>query len=297
MSTAHLSLQPHDVTLVVSHGCGCFDGFAAALAAFAYNPRLKFLMLDPNDLQAPNEEIRKLVEHEAVLCVDIAPTYEVLKTWNTRNFAVLDHHRSAEGFLREVPEANKVFRMDLSGCVMSWHYFFPNTLVPDLFQVVQARDLFLKDRVDHCDEIICALRSVVKFCAVCWSACLYDVTPLLDAGMYLLPDLQLRIQEYVAAARPRVWFNQRSLRAWAVNVTESGCTSDTGCQLVSREGCENDIAVLFRYDTSERLYRVSLRSLQNRGPDVSKLAEQYGGAGHKNAAGFKLRAPIEELFH
>lgn len=52
-----------------------------------------------------------------------------------------------------------------------------------------------------------------------------------------------------------------------------------------------DISVLFR-EVQEGFLKVSLRS---RGDvNVSKIAEEFGGGGHKNAAGYRIKASFEE---
>jgi phosphoesterase RecJ-like protein len=52
-----------------------------------------------------------------------------------------------------------------------------------------------------------------------------------------------------------------------------------------------DISLLF-YETEDGKTKVSLRS---KSYDVNKLAAQFGGGGHKNAAGILSKVPLEEL--
>jgi phosphoesterase RecJ-like protein len=55
---------------------------------------------------------------------------------------------------------------------------------------------------------------------------------------------------------------------------------------------EIEAVVFFKQEKGDR-YRVSLRSKGN--VDIGVIAKQYGGGGHKNAAGCTVTGPIEEL--
>jgi len=50
--------------------------------------------------------------------------------------------------------------------------------------------------------------------------------------------------------------------------------------------------VFFKQEKGDE-YRVSLRSKGN--IDIGAIAKEYGGGGHKNAAGLTVSGPIEEL--
>jgi len=55
---------------------------------------------------------------------------------------------------------------------------------------------------------------------------------------------------------------------------------------------EIEAVVFFKQEKGDR-YRVSLRSKGN--VDIGEIAKEYGGGGHKNAAGCAVSGPIEEL--
>ena len=56
-----------------------------------------------------------------------------------------------------------------------------------------------------------------------------------------------------------------------------------------------DFAVLWRYNHTKEEYYVSLRS--NDKTDVSLIATQFGGGGHKNASGFLTKTNPIILFN
>lgn len=291
---SHLSLLPHEVTKVVSHA-PCPDGYAAALVAYSYNPKLEFDMVTHEELVT----LGPRVAGHKVLFVDIAPTCTTLEDWKRQghvmcDYAILDHHASAEAELKSVTDDKKVFRMDISGCVLSWHYFYGTSPVPLLFQAVQARDLFKKEMVKDCDALLAGLHCDAGYCAACWAQCTFRMDHLLQLGKALDRNRWRNIGNYVFNARPRVLLG---VRAWVVNCTDPACVSDTGATLVSKDGCSQDIAVIFRYNMDQQTYSVSLRSLTDVGPDVSAVARQFGGGGHKHAAAFMFKGrSMEDLF-
>ena len=58
-----------------------------------------------------------------------------------------------------------------------------------------------------------------------------------------------------------------------------------------------DFAMIWYYDHEDRINKVSLRSFHDH-VDVSEIAKQFGGGGHKKAAGFTLPgdAQVDEIF-
>lgn len=293
LSYAHLSLAPADVEVVVTH-FPCPDGYAAALAAFGFNPAIEFILVNHDQLATLGARLAG----KRVLFLDIAPKWADLQAWSLRDYAILDHHTSTEDDLLHVPVANKLFRMDYSGCALAWHYFYGNTYLPVIFQAVQARDLFQKDRVESCDELLAGLHCTSGYCATCWAYTTFHVDHLLEIGTAMERHRWHNITNYVKLAQPRQWnLGGEGTRTWVVNCTDKSCISDTGCELVSREGCERDVALLFSYDAEHRSFSVSLRSLKGHGPDVSLIARALGGGGHRNSAGFTYyRTSIEDLF-
>jgi nanoRNase/pAp phosphatase (c-di-AMP/oligoRNAs hydrolase) len=60
--------------------------------------------------------------------------------------------------------------------------------------------------------------------------------------------------------------------------------SEVGNVLSSRDDC--DIAAMWKYDLLNNEWNVSLRSTLD--IDVARIAQIYGGGGHKHAAGFRI---------
>jgi len=288
----HLALQPHQITKVVAHGGGCNDGFAAAIMAYDFNPRLPFHLTEHDALAALGPE---LAGHK-VLFVDISPARELIDelTRTATEFIVIDHHASAQLALVTVEDRRKWFDMNQSGCGMAWRYFFGDAPMPRLFQAIQARDLWRKDDVEECDAVMAGLRCSTPQCAACWARHSHSIDEIVSIGRCLERNRRVSIAAYVKAARPRML---SGMRVWLVNCTDPTCTSDAGAALVERDGCHEDVALLFRYDADTRCYWVSMRSRQGTGPDVSVICTRFGGGGHRHAAGFTYAATrFEDLF-
>ena len=86
----------------------------------------------------------------------------------------------------------------------------------------------------------------------------------------------------------------RKLRGLDVLVVNSShLISDVGSKLA--RNC--DFAMIWYYDHEDRINKVSLRSFHDH-VDVSEIAKQFGGGGHKKAAGFTLPgdAQVDEIF-
>lgn len=289
----HLALWPQDVTMVVAHS-PCPDGFAAAYAAFTFNPRLKFALVNHDQLALLGDR----VAGERVLFLDIAPKAAVLAGWRMEAYAILDHHKTAEADLARVPEANKVFDMTRSGCALAWQYFYPDTPMPRVFEAVEARDLWQKDRFPGCDIMIAPLAD--RMCFECWRYYVARPDELIGTGMKLEEERLLKVDAYVRTAVPGAitdTSNDTVLRAWLIEVPDPACISDVGHRVLALKATPDgfdvdrthDVAILYRDDakTGDRIF--SLRSLPD-GPDVGDLCAKRGGGGHRNAAGFTRKA-------
>ena len=73
----------------------------------------------------------------------------------------------------------------------------------------------------------------------------------------------------------------------------SELTSDLGNIISSNDNV--DFAVLWKYNHPKEEYYISLRT--NNKVDVSIIAKEYGGGGHKNAAGFATKINPINLFN
>lgn len=287
-----LSMRQRAVEAVVYHS-PCPDGFAAALVAYYFNPKLEFYPTSHQDMAS----LAPKLKGKRVLFLDIAASLANLKTLEMEDYAVLDHHVSAQRDLEKVPLKNKVFDMDLSGVGLAWNYFFYNQRMPLFFEYIQARDLWKHEDMEGCSAFTTGRAALVPNCAQCWTNMVnnsYELMQLINLGRRLEEQHKQKVQGYVRKAVERSFMGHR---AWVVNCTDRACTSDVGAALVSEDGHQDDIALIFVYDMKTSCYLFSMRSLQPTGPDVSLIAQELGGGGHKHSAGFTWKHQLSALLH
>lgn len=288
---SHLSLQPALVQTVVVHS-PCYDGLASAIAAYMFNPNIEFFLVNHQELA----RLGPLLHEKRVLFLDICPNPESISSWGMADFAVIDHHVSAERSMVSLEVEHKYFNHDRSACALAWAYFFPQHNVPGLFLAVEARDLWKQETIENCQVILAGLRHLAGNCLGCWLE--YMVSEhrreLLMAGRILEESREDRVGSYVVKAQRR---RLLGLTAWVVNCTDRSCYSDVGAELVKIQGREADISMTMTYNPSGHEWWCSLRSKDGVGPDVSAMCAHLGGGGHRHAAGFVWNSPdIEKLF-
>ncbi len=149
-------------TLVYYHG-GCPDGKAAAWVAWSalgrgrgkgrssFNEEVRYVPVRAGELDPSNDKKGELqqrrlaeVEGQDVVVLDASFPAAALQRMIAvaRSFLVLDHHKSSEQDLHDIPDKHKVFVMGQSGATLAWNFFFPDEPVPRLLRYVEDRDLW-----------------------------------------------------------------------------------------------------------------------------------------------------------
>lgn len=119
-------LQPDEVDYVIYHH-PCTDGFGSAFVAWKYLsarfPKRTVTYYPasigaspPNDVTGRNVLICDYSYRKADLMDLIGKVNKLL---------ILDHHKSAQKELSDVPSEYKVFDMHHSGAWLTWNFFFP----------------------------------------------------------------------------------------------------------------------------------------------------------------------------
>lgn len=256
----------------------CYDGFTAAWVVHRHHPGASFLAASYGD-EAPD------VTGRDVVIVDFSYPRDVLERMHAqaKSLLVLDHHKTAEAALKGLDYA--IFNQDRSGAGMAWDYFADGELCPKLVQYVEDRDLW-RWALPHSREINSWIMSF-GFDFTHWNEMarvLEDEagrTAAIAAGSALqnkhMKDCHALIQEALTE------IEVLGHKVPAVNAPFM-LASDIGNILSTIPGVP--FAVTY-YDTlTER--RFSLRSNKDHGLDVSEIAKQFGGGGHRNAAGFAV---------
>lgn len=265
----------------IYHG-DCADGFTAAWAVWKRHPGAEFFA-------GVHGENPPDVRGRAVVIVDFCYKREVILEMAkiAKSILILDHHKSAQAEMQDLPEnVTAVFDMARSGAMMAWQYFHPSDAPPPLLvQHVQDRDLW------HF-----SLRYTRAFSANLFSHNYsFDVWDRIaersrDAAEYLSfvhegEAIQRKHEKDVAELVRKCSFLGK-LAGWKVPFLNCPYFHSSDAGNILAKGYP--FAVCY-YD-SDGIRNYSLRSEEN-GLDVSEIAAQFGGGGHKHAAGF--RAPLD----
>lgn len=260
------------VTHVLYHG-NCADGFGAAFAAWTIRgDQAEYVPVRHGD------PLPELPETARVAIVDFSWGREALVRLSQRvqELIVLDHHKSAQQELQDLPFAR--FDIDKSGARMAWEYWRPGEPMPRLLEYVEDHDLW-RHQLPYSGEVSTALHSYPMEFEV-WQG--LEVDHLAQEGRAILRYQRRQVERAVSRV---VW---QEIAGYTIPTVNS-------CLLPSEIGEE----LCFRYPDSPfaGVYYDNHRgeeawSLRSRGDfDVSVVAASLGGGGHKNAAGFARKRP------
>lgn len=212
---------------------------------------------------------------------------------------VLDHHRTAEADLQDLPFCT--FDMDRSGAALAWDFFHPNERGrrPWIVDYVQDRDLW-RFELPNSEEVSLWIRCA-GYSLEAWDemadrllddvleearGCKRYLDHYVDDALrnaysvrfeYQIPDPQ-------GAPADLLWTEEPAV---AVNVSYTGI-SDVLNGALERTGVR--VAVGWHI-TSDGDVFCSLRSVK--GFDCSLIARHFGGGGHAQASGFRLKLESE----
>jgi oligoribonuclease NrnB/cAMP/cGMP phosphodiesterase (DHH superfamily) len=300
--------------LCIYHG-NCADGFTAAWVVRRYfNGEVDF------HAGIYQNEPPKIQPGQIVIFVDFSYKREVMLKFiqeqHPEGVLLLDHHKSAAEDLKERdcyfinmgayqgrlhwgrfldnlaqdgveggPRVYTIFDMERSGAGLAWDFFFPDEARPALIDRVEDRDLWKFKHSDTRAVQAAVFSYPYEFGA--WDALFRtDLSILRTEGEAIERKHFKDIKELVGVVtRPMKIGGHEVLMA---NLPYT-LTSDAGHQLAQGKpfgGCY--------WDTPEgRVF--SLRSTDE-GIDVSEIAKQYGGGGHRNASGFRLSYEAAKAF-
>jgi len=269
------------------------DGFGAAFAAW-----LKFkddaVYISVSYGTPPPD----FSESDKLYILDFSYPVDVLRdraaSGRARQVVVLDHHKTAEADLQGLPSISELrddpdkpgvfvhFDMNESGATLAWKFFHAATLMPRLFRYLRDRDLWLW-RLAWSREFSAGLSSH-PFDFKLWASLCDEsiVDNLVREGTAILRAQKQRVHNL---CKHVMWLSLAGDRVPCVNATSD--FSEVGDYL-----CEQYPEARFGASFTVRNDGKIQWSLRSRnGFDVSAVAKQFGGGGHKAAAGFVTDAP------
>lgn len=266
----------------------CADGFGAAWVV-----RRHFAgMVDfhPGVYQDTPPDVSGL----HVVMVDFSykrDTVEAMRT-GAKSIKIIDHHKTAiddlSGRLAEEDGCpiELIFDLNRSGAGLTWDTYFTDEPRPQLINHIEDRDLW-RFKLPYTREIQAAVFSE-PYDFVKWDFLMAaPVEHLVAEGVAIERKHHKDVAELVRVCKRRM--NIGGKVVWGANLPYT-LTSDAG-HMMADDG--EPFAACY-WDTPEgRVF--SLRSREG-GSDVSEIAKQYGGGGHKNAAGFRISLRDIALF-
>jgi len=266
-------------TLVIYHD-DCLDGLGSAWSAFCkLGNRARYVPARHGDA-IPDFEPGAIIY---ILDFSYSPQLLVEISAKAGQVILIDHHITAleqcDDFfnVQDLPENLSLhFDMLRSGCVLTWQHFFPEQEPPQILLHIEDRDLW-HFKLDGTREITMALfeRMPITFAEIG----ALDLAELLAVGRILLKQFFGMVQRLAKSAHSVSVAGKTGL---AVNAP-SFFSSDLGHVLAEQSGT---FGLIYQYNGKKQQWGFSLRSIGDY--DVGHLAVEFGGGGHKNAAGFAL---------
>lgn len=263
---------PDEFDVVITHQ-NCYDGHTAAWVASKHSPGATFF-------QAQHGDKPPKVDGKRVLIADFSYPKDVLLGMAARaeEIVVLDHHKSAKENLEELDFA--YFDMQRSGAGLTWDFLMGSER-PSIVNHVEDRDLW-RFAIGGTREFHAAMSTYEmtfenwdRISEIPWAV-------MVGHGSKILEFIQLTAKKLASRAK---LMKLGDTEVWMVN-TPVEFVSETAEVLKNREP---HVPVLgWMWDGERGDFYCSLRSRED-GPDVSQIAREYGGGGHKHAAGFRSK--------
>lgn len=294
----------HIIYHQVKEGVDCPDGIMAATIAarfFRSQNQAHCLMGDSYRHAADYGEIpdRQFSEGDRVVIVDFSYPAHWLRHWESQGVivTVIDHHAPKfpmlEGFANAVLDANEC------GATLTWKYFFPDEPIPELLKHVRRRDIgadgyydglipdseainegLSKYRFDRKDLPDITRDLETLFVESQPSIC----QQLLELGQ---PEIEKR-DRIVNAVCDRAVF--REIAGYRVPFVQTEAAEDRYASQIGNTLCKRFFQYPFAWILLSDGESNSLRSAASGiNFDVSEIASQFGGGGHRNAAGFRSK--------
>lgn len=264
--------------LVIYHA-DCPDGFGAAYSAWKkFGDTAEYL---PVFHKTEPPDVRGKDVYTLDYCYSKDITARIMGQAN--RLVVIDHHVTAEEAVKMATE--HVFDNFHSGSFLSWQYFHPEAPVPLFIRYVEDKDLWKFALPDSNAVFFWLVNLPREF--VAWDRIIADFederkrSSFVAEGKRIEGQMMRVVNDHVARAK------EVSFEGYKTLIIETAVYhSEVGHALAKKLP---PIGIVWVEKNGK--FSVSLRS--DGTVDVSKLAQKYGGGGHKAAAGFVLDSKKE----
>jgi uncharacterized protein len=270
-------------TAIIYHqikpGINCPDGIASAWVAKRKYPEAKLIGCSYGD-SVDVEDYKNLV------IVDFSFPIAQLKEWESegKTITVIDHHKTAMADLSQFTGA--IFDMNESGATLTWKTFFPDETMPAFLAYVKDRDLWdfaLPDTHEIHEAtgyVGRTLANIDLYCSLDADKLRQLFTPL---GEYLLAPKRALVAELAGRATRHAWLGY-TVMALDMPTEHLRLVSDVCTAMYKSNNV--DFVMTYNYNQEHKRLDLSFRSDKNGNDfDVSAIAKQCNGGGHRNAAG------------
>ena len=264
---------------------GCPDGFGAAWSVRqAWGEDAWYVARSHEDRVRMAD-----CEDALVAFVDIAPAADELRELAdcAAQVMIIDHHVTARDRLASDPcqvneyeEDGHVLHFDLghSGAVLAWQTFHPDADTPELLRYVEDQDLWNWALPDS-DAVNAAIASYPRDFETWDRLASEPIEQLVAEGKPILRANRIEIERRLEHIRPIALGTER---IEAVNASIN--RAQIGHEIAKRAAFGKQWGLVYRVEGAEVFATIySIGDL-----DISKVALEYGGGGHKNASGFHL---------
>lgn len=261
---------------VLYHG-NCRDGLAGAWAAWKkFGDKADYTPL-------VWEESKRLdIGDKTIYFIDFMPDRSVISKLKKTNKVIgIDHHVSAAETTKITDDYS--YALNHSGAVLAWKYFHPRQRLPKLLGYVEDADIW-KWKLPHSKEVSARLDLSGNTSIRDFDKIVRDFEDpkkrrkFIEQGKILLDAGDREIKEIIQLTETPVRFEGKKVLA----VNSPVQRSQIGHLLAEKTRTFGIVWV-----ERSNVIKVSLRSVKDF--DVAKIAEKYGGGGHKNASSFMVK--------
>lgn len=279
--------------IIVIYHKNCKDGIASAWVAHKYfSNKAEYIASDDFNVLPDYVTSHLDIKNTEIYIIDFSFSKEILLDLESRckKLVILDHHAGAKEAIESVKE--HMYGTKDSGCMLAWKYFYPNESTPLAIQYVSDSDTWTNEMSDYENINSYIYKSENELTIEAFNNLVLEMEDknkfeeIKKIGTILREAYISNVNIYIKKAE---LINFDGYQVYSVNAP-SEIRSELGHELALKT---NSFSVIYYYLDGK--WKVSLRSVKDF--DVSVMAKNHGGGGHKNAAAFTVNAenPIVNL--
>lgn len=248
------------------------DGFGGAWTAWKkFKNKAEYFPVNHGGKSAPK------IKNKEIYLIDFCYPRKIMEELlaNNKKLIVIDHHISRKEETKI--STDRLYGVKNSGAVFAWKYFYQKKPIPKLLLYIENMDLY-KFKLPYAKEIAASLE-LYDFNFKLWDKIAADFEnpkkfkKYIEEGEAIL-KYQKKLIKYLLGGGNEAYFEDK--KAFVVN--SPILESEIG-EAIYKD--KKMVGIIYCHKNRE--INVSLRSNKI---DVAKLAEKYGGGGHKYASGF-----------